>query len=254
MRKTLRSIRRMLLLLFVILSLLLTVSWVRLIMRRATPRRMKIIAQMMQGHLKAMARVCGLRIHLQGPRPELGQSFLLLSHHVSYWDILVLGSLFPVGFMAKDSIASWPILGPVVSLCNTIYVRRECVTSRWRSLRLLQRAVPHLSYCVFPEGTTTSAAAPRFLQWRRGNIAVLRDPGVPLWLAGLHYAEQGVQAWIDDDALLPHLFKALQAISIEVVVCLEPLVVGPGDSPRRAAHEAWSQTTDLCLKAQSAFA
>jgi 1-acyl-sn-glycerol-3-phosphate acyltransferase len=197
-----------------------------------------------------MVWVSGLRIHLYGPLPKAGQSFLLLSNHVSYWDILALGSLFPLGFMAKDRIASWPILGTITSLCNTIYVNRDDVAMRVGSLRTLQKNIRSLPYCVFPEATTTAALAPEAKLWHRGNIAVLRDPGVRVWLAGLHYKQQKEQAWIADDALLPHLFQAMQAPSIELIIQLQALAVDQALPLADASLAALWQMTQLCHKAQ----
>jgi len=250
MWKIFRSLRRMLLLFMIILSLLLAVSVLSLVVRPTRARRQRLAAQIMQGHLKAMVWVSGLRIHLHGPRPKPGQSFLLLSNHVSYWDILALGSLFPLGFMAKDCIASWPILGTVTSLCNTIYVNRDDVALRVSSLRTLQKNILSLPYCIFPEATTTAALAPKLALWHRGNIAVLRDPGVKVWLAGLHYEQQKEQAWIADDALLPHLFQAMQAPSIELMIHLQPLAAEQDLPLRDASLASWRQTTKLCHKAQ----
>lgn len=250
MWKIFRSLARMLLLSIIIVSLLLTVFGLSILVHLSRERRQQLAARIMQAHLKAMVWVAGLRIHLYGPLPKAGQSFLLLSNHVSYWDILALGSLFPLGFMAKDCIASWPILGTITSLCNTIYVNRDDVAMRVRSLRTLQNNIRSLPYCVFPEATTTAALAPELALWHRGNIAVLRDPGVQVWLAGLHYQQQREQAWIADAALLPHLFQAMQAPRIELIIQLQALAVDQAMSLADASLAALWQTTQLCHKAQ----
>lgn len=250
MRKNLRSIQRMLLLFLIILGLLVAILLLPGIISRSPRRRQKLAARIMQWHLKAMTKACGLRIHLRGELPKPGETFLLLSNHVSYWDILALGALFPLGFIAKDSIASWPILGTVTSLCNTIYVNRENVFMRCRTLRILQKKIQDLPYCVFPEGTTTASASPKLALWHRGNIAVVRQPGVPVWLAGLHYGKHEEQAWIDDDALLPHLFKVMKSPHIDLMIQLQPLVVDPKTPLRHVSMEAWRQTAKLCQKAK----
>lgn len=249
MRKNVRACSRLFLLLIIIISLLGSVMLLSLI-SELHPRRKRRIARVMQGHLKLMVWLCGLKIEVYGAMPSGVRPFLLLSNHVSYWDILVLGSMFPLGFMAKDCIARWPILGTVIRGCNTIFVNRENVRDRWRALRSLQAEIRDLSYCVFPEGTTTAAATPQFSQWRRGNIAVLREPGVEVWLAGLHYEKQEEDAWVDDDALLPHLFKRLQEVRIRLTVHFQALAIEPRMSLAVAAEHAWQQTAGLCQKAQ----
>ncbi len=249
MLKNIRAIARMVLLFLIILNLLVSVLLVAVIQSPSTQRR-KRVARTMQRHLKALSWVAGLEVHVKGARPPEDQSFLLLSNHVSYWDILALGALFPIGFMAKDCIAHWPVLGTVTRLCNTIFVNREQVLARWKSLRSLQTQILDLPYCVFPEGTTTASVAPKFSHWRRGNIAVMREPGVQVWLAGLHYAQQSQQAWIDDDALLPHLLRVLKAPRIELMIHMQPLALAADLTLTQAAQEAWHGTVRLCKKAQ----
>jgi 1-acyl-sn-glycerol-3-phosphate acyltransferase len=249
MLKKVRASTRLLLFMIIILALLGSVMLVALISAPHS-RRKKRVARVMQGYLKLMVALCGLRVEVYGARPSGSRPFLLLSNHVSYWDILVLGSMFPLGFMAKDSIAHWPLLGTVIRLCNTIFVNRENVRDRCRALRSLQAEIRDMSYCVFPEGTTTAAAVPQFSQWRRGNVAVLREPGVEVWLAGLHYEKHEEEAWVDDDALLPHLFMRLQEARIRITVHFKMLAWEPGMPLAAAAENAWQQTAGLCQKAQ----
>lgn len=250
MRKTVRALIRLALLGFVILSLLGTVMLMAAFQRGPAARRKKRVASVMQAHLRAMCFCAGLEVQVCGAKPSLDRPFLLLSNHVSYWDILALGSLFPLGFMAKDCIESWPVLGTVTRLCNTVFVNRENVWDRFRSLRRLQTEIQDLSYCVFPEGTTTAALAPRLELWYRGNVAVLREPGVPLWLAGLHYEKHAEEAWIDDDELLPHLFRRLMEPSIRLTVYIEPLQLDCNAPLSEVARTAWKRTVGLCQKAR----
>ncbi|HET9236959.1 MAG TPA: lysophospholipid acyltransferase family protein [Oligoflexus sp.] len=250
MLKTMRALVRLVMLGCVILSLLSIVMLLGAFQGQRTIRRKKLVAAVMQAHLRAMSRCAGLEVQVLGTRPLDDRPFLLLSNHVSYWDILALGSLFPLGFMAKDCIESWPVLGTVTRLCNTVFVNRENVRDRVRALRRLQTQIHDLSYCVFPEGTTTAEIAPRLELWCRGNIAVLREPGAPVWLAGLHYEKHAEEAWIDDDELLPHLFRRLKEPSIRLTIYLEPLQVNRAASLSEAAREAWEGTVGLCQKAQ----
>jgi 1-acyl-sn-glycerol-3-phosphate acyltransferase len=250
MLKSVRALVRLVMLGFVILSLLASVLLLTVFSREPSARRKKRVAVLMQAHLRAMSRCAGLQVRVLGTVPSDDRPFLLLSNHVSYWDILALGSLFPLGFMAKDCIESWPVLGTVTRLCNTVFVNRENVWGRFRSLRRLQDQIQDLSYCVFPEGTTTASIAPRLQLWCRGNVAVLREPGAPVWLAGLHYEKHEDEAWVDDDELLPHLFGRLREPAIRLTICLEPLHVSRSTPLADAAREAWKGTVSLCQKAQ----
>ena len=56
-------------------------------------------------------RCSAVRVTQSGTPPEAGEPALVLSNHVSWLDIIVLGSLRPLSFVAKSEIAGWPVVG-----------------------------------------------------------------------------------------------------------------------------------------------
>ena len=65
----------------------------------------------------------GLRVTTIG-HPEVNKSTLLVSNHISWTDILVIGSVTNATFVAKSDIARWPVVGFMASMQKTIYVDR----------------------------------------------------------------------------------------------------------------------------------
>ncbi|GHA20833.1 1-acyl-sn-glycerol-3-phosphate acyltransferase [Devosia pacifica] len=65
----------------------------------------------------------GLRVTVLG-QPATGRATLLLSNHISWTDIVAIGSVADVTFVAKSEIKSWFFVGFVASLQRTIYVNR----------------------------------------------------------------------------------------------------------------------------------
>ena len=173
-------------------------------------------AQSARWHLAMIVKIAGLRIVTQGPKPGPQERFLLLSNHVSYWDIIAIGSLFPLGFLAKEEVRRWVGLGSLAVLVNTIFVKRESVVSRVRALAELRARTRHLSYCVFPEGTTTAAFAPTLLHWFRGQISLARRPGLNIYVVGIHYRAHESLAWIGEESFLPHLMETLRRPQTDV--------------------------------------
>ncbi|MCX6131773.1 MAG: lysophospholipid acyltransferase family protein [Proteobacteria bacterium] len=248
-----RAARRLLALGVIIVSLLIAALIIPRILCSYPKQARRLAGRLMRLHLAAMARVSGLRIQLQGQWPADDRSFVLLSNHVSYWDIIALGSLHEMAFVAKKDIERWPLLGAVAAACNSIFVDRESTLGRWKALRVLQKASQEISYCVFPEGTTTAQLCPSLQLWRRGNLAVLRKPGVPVYIAGLHYRDQLRQAWIDDDSLLPHLWRTLQDSSIDIMIEVRELAWDGKMPLAKLAHLAWEQSSELCRMAEIAI-
>ncbi|MBU1174029.1 MAG: 1-acyl-sn-glycerol-3-phosphate acyltransferase [Alphaproteobacteria bacterium] len=71
-----------------------------------------------------LACVClGLRVTTIG-RPEKNRPALLVSNHISWTDIIVIGSVIDVTFVAKSDIARWPVVGFMATMQKTIYVDR----------------------------------------------------------------------------------------------------------------------------------
>ncbi|HTJ56710.1 MAG TPA: lysophospholipid acyltransferase family protein [Devosiaceae bacterium] len=63
----------------------------------------------------------GLRVKVIG-EPAHGRPTLLLSNHISWTDIIAIGSKADVTFVAKSSVRDWFFVGFMASLQRTIYV------------------------------------------------------------------------------------------------------------------------------------
>ena len=82
--------------------------------------------------------------------------FLLASNHLSYLDIMVLGSLAPSLFVAKSEIRSWPLFGWISRGAGTLFVDRERPKDVVRvGGEMVERLEAGLSLTLFPEGKST---------------------------------------------------------------------------------------------------
>jgi 1-acyl-sn-glycerol-3-phosphate acyltransferase len=59
---------------------------------------------------RGCCRIAGLQVRVRGT-PAVGAPTLFVANHVSYLDIVVLGSLVDAGFVAKSEVAAWPLVG-----------------------------------------------------------------------------------------------------------------------------------------------
>lgn len=97
-----------------------------------------------------------LRVHgkLVKDRP-----LLVVSNHISVFEI----AMFPVAFggsmIAKKEVASWPIVGWVAKKFGVVFVDRNPSTAA-TALSTVQKTLSTIKYplFVFPEGTTTNGA------------------------------------------------------------------------------------------------
>lgn len=102
---------------------------------------------------KALCRIFGVRVTVRGPAPK--PPFFLVSNHLSYIDIFVLGTQLPCVFVAKAEIDGWPIFGAMCRSVNTIFIDRR---SKRKLPKILARIEESLDagqgVVIFPEGTS----------------------------------------------------------------------------------------------------
>jgi 1-acyl-sn-glycerol-3-phosphate acyltransferase len=71
----------------------------------------------------------GIRLEVRGAIPGPGRGALVVNNHTSWLDIVAVNAVRPMRAVAKKDIASWPVLGWLVSAAGSVYVDREGLRS-----------------------------------------------------------------------------------------------------------------------------
>ena len=205
-----------------------------------------------------VARLFGIHIRVQGTPPK--KATLLLANHSSWLDIVIFSAVAPLCFVAKSEVGNWPFFGTLARLQRTVFVTRarRSETGMARDA-IAQRLAQGDVLVLFPEGTSNDGNA--VLPFRSALLGaaetVLEDgTRVPVQPVSTAYvARQGIPmgrenrplyAWYGDMELVPHLWEALKAGPLDVIVQFhEPL--GPMDR-KELARLAW----DTVRKGQAA--
>ncbi|MBD5400222.1 hypothetical protein HDR61_00525 [bacterium] len=105
-----------------------------------------------------LLRTAGIRIRVQGQLVS-HRPLLVITNHISIFEIATFPVAFGGSFVAKKEIESWPVVGWVAKKFGVIYVDRRPSHAR-DALAVVQRTVQTVSYpmFLFPEGTTTNGA------------------------------------------------------------------------------------------------
>ena len=74
-------------------------------------------------YYRVLCRLLRIRVRVIG-EPVRDRAVLFVSNHVSWADILVIGSIAPVAFVAKREVADWPLVGVAAKLQRTVFVDR----------------------------------------------------------------------------------------------------------------------------------
>lgn len=199
---------------------------------------------------RLMCRLLGLRVHVSG-KPAKGP-VLLVSNHISWLDIPVLGSLAPLSFVAKHEVSTWPFIGLMARMQNTLFVDR---TRRTKVVHTANEIVERLDggnrVVLFAEGT--SGDGNQVLPFKSSLFSAIEpneknNDGHQIQTVAIVYThvhglpmnrqQRPAIAWYGDMDMLPHAWGVLKGGPLDVHVRLgEPSPVKPiGDRKKLAAH------------------
>jgi 1-acyl-sn-glycerol-3-phosphate acyltransferase len=236
---TVRRPRRFLRLVGVVGALLAAALRLPLIMVVSERRRERMVRNVFLGVLRAI----GARLEVHGDatlgvppegRPHRGA--LVVDNHVSWLDIVAVNAVRPMRSVAKQEIASWPVVGRLASRAGTVYLDRE-------KLRALPDTVAELAGALrggalvnaCPEGTTWCGLG--LGRFRPALFQAAIDGGVPVRPLVVRYRLAGGQpttwpAFVGDETLIDSVRRTarLRGLVIEVHVLPE---IAPGRATDR---------------------
>lgn len=180
----------------------------------------------------------GVKIMVEGKRHQLNTgNYLIISNHLSYVDGIVLGSLFPIIFVSKREIRSWPWVGQWNALCGTIFVDRgKRGTIRSAVEQIACKLGQEINVLLFPEGTSTNGEHVLPFQSAFFAAPLMSQTAVlPLTLAYRRIDKEPISEanrdrlyWYGGMPFPSHFWDLLALRTIEVAVTLHPVIETSG--------------------------
>lgn len=205
-----------------------------------------------------LCKIFGLRLSIAGTmchqRPTL-----YIANHVSYLDIFLLGSIVPGYFVAKSEVASWPLLGKIARLQNTLFIERNSRRAREQVGLLQNQLINGDNLILFPEGTSTEGAHVEPFKSSlfhaaetNSNVDILIQP---MTLAYVTHNNQVMSqsirdyyAWYSTMPFLSHFIQALGMRNAVVELIFHaPVKISAFDSRKACAEHCWT-TIDHTLQ------
>jgi 1-acyl-sn-glycerol-3-phosphate acyltransferase len=182
-----------------------------------------------------LADILGVRITVAGHRPAAPA--LLVSNHVSWLDIVVLGGLTHTDFLSKHEVRRWPVVGWLAARSGTLFIRRGQGETGSVSRQIAERLREDGLLTLFPEGTTTDGREVRPFFSRLFAAAI--DTGTDVVPVALRYHIDGefdpLAPYTDDQPLGANLHGLMGRAQTQVhVVFGEPITLA-GHSRREVA-------------------
>ena len=165
--------------------------------------------------------------------------FYAANHH-SWIDIPVMSGVTGCTFVANDGIESWPLIGWLCKINNTIFVSRENRLSVGDQIDDLRTAMAgDQPVTIFPEGTTSDGSG--LLPFKASLFAALvpPPPGMMVQPVFLTYGRDTSRvAWIGDEKVTENFWRLLSYLKpiTATLHFLEPF--DPAHFPDRKAISA----------------
>jgi 1-acyl-sn-glycerol-3-phosphate acyltransferase len=204
-------------------------------------------------HYKVVARILGLRVIVRGNQ-STARPQLVVCNHISYLDIIALGSAAEGAFVAKADIAKWPVFGIMAKAGRSIFVdRRRAATGTARD-QIQERLEGGEALIMFPEAA--SGDGTRMLPFKSAlftvaerhitrpdgrmepvivqpaSMAYTRLNGLPIGVGWRSFF-----AWFGDMELMPHLWHIAKLGTITVEITFHT-PVSRAEFPNRKALAA----------------
>ena len=189
--------------------------------------------------------IVGLRIKMVG-EVSLNRPLMLISNHISYLDMLILGAKTPVRFTSKSEVAGWIGIGGICRLLGAVFIERKSQKIGDASDKIQDALAAGEVVSLFAEGTTGDGV--HLLPFKSSLFSIVENGKIFVQPAIVKYTKIGQLpidstqfpkiAWYGDMTLLPHLWQLLQLGKIDATLTLLPAFTSAeiGNRKQLAAH------------------
>ncbi len=221
------------LLVYCILVFIVIFAFIRCIFFSCKRRRQLVMSYAIHAFGRVALFIVGIRLSIDGSAASLRKGVFFITNHVSYLDGIVAAGMFPLIFISRGDLKTWPLFGIFSSLSETIFVNRIGSSGICQEIERIGGTLKNgVSVILFPEGTTTEGNG--MIPFKSSFFQAPIESGsciVPFTIRYTKVNGRPLDAnnkdsifWYGDMEFAPHLFQLMGLRSIEVQVrILEPV-------------------------------
>ena len=219
---------------------------------RSGPAATLLRASWLSYTARRLLRIFCAEVEVTGSVPERG---LLVSNHLSYVDVVVLGSLAPSVFVAKREVKNWPVFGWFARLGGTVFVHREKRVQSREAADAIETALNRgVLVILFPESTSSNGET--VLPFKSALLEPVTQQTHPLFISMIRYelddGDPGEEVcYWKDMTLLPHLVNLFSKRNVRAFVRFARVRAGETDR-KQLARQLHSEVVKLQAATKSA--
>jgi 1-acyl-sn-glycerol-3-phosphate acyltransferase len=190
-----------------------------------------------RGWSRVACAILGLRVRRIG-EPAPGPA-LYVANHISYLEVIALCSVTPLGFVAKEEVRRWPLIGTLGAAAGTLFLRRGSARAAAGAVAsAIERLAEGRNIAVFPEGTSTTGES--VLAFKASLFEAPARLGCDVQPVSVFYPYKSgrspVAPFVGDDEFVPHLLRVLAEPGIDITLTYAPPLSGHGRTREELAH------------------
>jgi len=186
---------------------------------------------------KGILGICEIKLKVVSQQTD-ARPLMLVSNHLSYFDIPILFSVAKVAMTPKSDIAAWPIISSICAITGSIFIERSAEKILDATASLKAAMSKGQVVALYPEATTGNGheVLPFKASFFKLADEKIQDRPVTIQPVALTYksicglpidrTQWPNVAWYGDMELVPHLwhFLGLGPLDVELAF-LEPVTI-----------------------------
>ncbi len=181
---------------------------------------------------------------------EQTQPTLFVINHISWLDIPVIGKVIQGSFVAKKEVQSYPFVGAISKLQQTIFIKRTRPAIKGHKGEMQEHLENGDNLFLFPEGTSSNGIIIQNFKSAYFGLAEREINGhhlkvQPVTIAysrlngiALTRGTMGIIAWVGDEELLSHVWAFLKRGTITAELRFHsPVTIDDYDSRKTMASD-----------------
>ena len=201
---------------------------------------------------KTLLKILGVKVKLIGQKTSI-RPLILAGNHTSYIDIIILGSIMPICFIAKQEIKSWFLFGFLAKMQNTIFIKRKNFKTLENIKSINNDLDSNSAVVLFPEGTTNSGK--KILNFKSSLFNVFENNNTlrlqNFSLCYTHVNSMPIDnrtrpliSWYGDMNIVKHLLNFLKLSSVNATLILHPVMQFKDENRKTISMLSFKQVKD----------